>query len=480
MLQAAVVALALLYLYRESLLGYLGDQHYQEHFVYLWGFLFLALCRSLKGPFRGRFDFAGSRDRIGLAVVLVAYALAFLSAAAGSSAGMRTSLVLFVTGNAVLAVPQWSVKRCMMHGLLMLLCFGLPYSIYFPLTSQLQWGVASAISIPAKLGLANYTVEGAVVQFPHYELAITPDCSGLGQLLTFVGIAALGVFSSARDRKRTILVFAMAVGLAWVSNLFRVSLFVFLVAWGWTQAVDDSVWHAGMGFLAYLPFVTLMVAVLLKTHRPPPRDLARPILPGRLPIALLLLPLVGINSLLGRSASKEVPAPAYFSELSQPPGHTLLQKGPTEEGDRLAYSTPWLINARFQDGEGRWFDLLHYSTHSHSHLCVHNVATCLYVPGQQVIYGDVVMVDGKPWWPISLTREDVADSMHVYFAFEIGDERYDDSAGTQWTVFCQRLFGGSSEVKLTRVVIPGPLPTTPGEYEVQLLTWLGRLTSNGF
>ena len=85
MLQAAVVALALLYLYRESLLGYLGDQHYQEHFVYLWGFLFLALCRSLKGPFRGRFDFAGSRDRIGLAVVLVAYALAFLSAAAGSS-----------------------------------------------------------------------------------------------------------------------------------------------------------------------------------------------------------------------------------------------------------------------------------------------------------------------------------------------------------------------------------------------------------
>ena len=44
MLQAAVVALALLYLYRESLLGYLGDQHYQEHFVYLWGFLFLALA----------------------------------------------------------------------------------------------------------------------------------------------------------------------------------------------------------------------------------------------------------------------------------------------------------------------------------------------------------------------------------------------------------------------------------------------------
>jgi exosortase/archaeosortase family protein len=477
--QAAIVAAALLLLYRESLLGYLGDQHYQEHFVYLWIFLGLALCRSLKGPFRGRFAFAAWRDRVGLLIALLAYLLMAASTLGGSSTGMRTSLVLFVTGCAVLAVPLWSVKRCLMHGLLMQLCFGIPYSVYFPLTSQLQWGVASAIAIPARLGLANYRVEAAVVLFPHYELVITPDCAGLGQLLTFVGIAALGVFGSARNRKRTILVFTLAVALAWLSNLFRVGLFVFLVAMGWTQSVDNGAWHAFLGFLTYMPFVTLLVAVLLRTHVPPPNRLARAMDSGRLPMTYLLLPLIGAHFWFARAANEETEAPSYFSALLTPPGHRLVEHSPSEEADRLAYGTPWLINARFQGDGEQWFDLLHYTTESYSHLCVHNVAACMYVPGQHVVYAAPVTIDGRPWWPISIDRQDPTDSVHVYFAFEIGDGRFDDSIGTQWEVFRKRLLGRAGGVRLTRVVIPGHLPSTPGEYELGLLTWLGRLTARG-
>lgn len=471
------MAVALLVVYWQALLGYLRDQHYQEHFVYLWVFLAGALWRTLRGPFRSRFSTSSRRDRLGVSLSLLATLLLAASAAVGSSTGMRSSLVLFLTGAVVLLVPRWGVKRCLAYGLLMQLCFGIPYSVYFPLTSELQWGVATFVSLPARLGLADYTVDATVVQFPHYQLAITPDCSGLGQLLTFVGIAALGVLSSARQPRRSVLILGLAIVLAWLSNLARVGMFVGFVAVGWTKAVDDSSLHAALGFLAFLPFVTVLVAVVLKTHVPMPMKDLPPIERGRFAIAWLLVPLLSAHFGLGRDEERDFPEPPYFAALESPPGHQLDCRAPSEEVDRAAYATRWLVNARFQRSATEYFDLLHYATRSHSHLCVHKIAACLDAPGQRVRYEPPVVIDGKAWWRISLDRESAEMSLHVYFAFEVAGERRDDSSATQFAVFRQRLLGGSWEVRLTRVVLPGPLPAAVTPYETEVLTWLGGLTS---
>ena len=474
-MQLILFCLVLVTLFWEALQGYVRDQHYQEHFIYLWFFLGLTLWRSLKGPFRGRFGFATGRDRTGFALVLLATLLLAASDRAGSSTGMRTSLVTFLTGCAVLAVPGWSMKRCLMHGLLLLLCFGLPVSVYYPLTSQLQHGVATCIALPVWLGLADYTVHLTEVSFPHYTLVITPDCSGLGQLLTFVGVAALGILSSAPNRKRTIWMLILAVALAWLSNLMRVSLFVFLVGVGFTQAIDNATWHAAIGFLVFLPFVAILVTALLKTHlQRNPAGTAVPD-PGRVHLAWLLAPLLGAHFLLGTVDESALPEPPYFKALASPPEHTLVQRAPTEESERFAYGTPWLINARFGAADGQFFDLLHYATSSTSHLCVHKIAQCLNVPGQDLHYEPPVVVAGKQWWRIALDREEIGmGSMHVYFAFEIGGERYNDSAYTQFAAMCQRILGGSWEVRLTRVMFAGGLPATPTDYEVEVLSWLAR------
>lgn len=94
----------------------------------------------------------------------------------------RTALVVFVTALAVLALPAWSIGRCLAHGSLLQLCFGLSYSVYLSLTERMQWGVAQMVALPAKLGLANYEVVDAVAVFPHHQLRITADCSGMGQV----------------------------------------------------------------------------------------------------------------------------------------------------------------------------------------------------------------------------------------------------------------------------------------------------------
>ena len=477
-MQAWLTAAALLIIYQAALRGYLRDQHYQEHFVFLWTFLVLALWHTLRGPFRSRFGLQSGRDRLGVGLALIAALLLAPSELAGSSTGMRTSLVVFMTGCAVLVIPRWGIKRCLMHGALMLMCFGLPYSVYFPLTSQLQRGVASVIAWPATLGLVNYEVTSTVVRFPHYELSITPDCSGFGQLLTFGGIAALGVLSSARNYKRTLLVFGLAVALAWLSNVARVALFVFLCGIGWTQSVDSATWHGLLGTLVFVPFVAILVTVLLRTHVRPEvaSEVVQP--PGRIRIAWLLAPLAAVHFGMAAAPPGETPEPPYLSALLAPPGHELECRAPSEDSDRSAYSTPWLINARFRRATGEYFDLLHYSTNSRSHLCVHKIAACLFAPDQIVTYLPAVVVDGQSWWRIDLQRADPQDSRHVYFAFEVGGIRLDDSPATQFEVLQQRMSGSSWQVKLTRVVLPGALPESPTSYETEILTWLARTTSH--
>ena len=79
---AALIAAALLWVYWAGLESYLADQHYQEHFAYLWCFVALTLWRTLKGPFRSRFGLRGKRRHVralthpGVAWPLVAAGLA--------------------------------------------------------------------------------------------------------------------------------------------------------------------------------------------------------------------------------------------------------------------------------------------------------------------------------------------------------------------------------------------------------------------
>lgn len=474
---AVALAACLLWVFRGTLASYLADQHYQEHFLYLWVFLALALWRTVRGPFRARFGVRSGRDRAGLALVAASWALLLVHELGGSNVAGRAALVAFVTGAAVLAIPAWGVGRCLAHGLLLQLCFGLPYSVYVPLTERLQWGVAQMVAWPAQFGWADYEVVDAVAVFPHYHLRITADCSGMGQALTFLGMTALGVLGAAPDRWRAARLVALALALAWSSNLARVGLFLLLVGCGATWTVDDEEWHAAIGTVVFLPFAAALVAAIMRSHRPwtPGPVVAPPA--GRLPIALLAVPLLAAHLIVGGNGDAPAPTPGYFAALSEPPGHALALRGPTEAVDRAAYATPWLINARFAAADGATFDLFHYTTRSRSHLCVHRIADCVDGPGLTTQYAEPVEVDGRTWWRLAILP-DAPDrpQRHAYFAFEVDGARCDDSWRTQWRVLRSRLTGGAWDVACTRVMFDGPLPPAPTARQAAILAWLGRLT----
>ncbi len=475
-LQAGAVVAALLIAYWDAFASYLRDQHYQEHYVYLLVFLGLALHRSLRGPFRARWGLELARDRWALLGIAAATVLLSGGLLAGSPTAQRSSIVIFATSFALAVVPGWTARRCVLHGLLLLMCLGLPYSLYFPLTSKLQWGVASLVGLPASLGFTDFEVRANVVVFPHYELVITPDCSGFGQLLTFLGIAALGILGSAPNRPRSVLALVLAVVLAWLSNLARVAVFVAAVGSGWTAAVDDESLHMAIGMLVYMPFVVALVWFLVRTHRPIRRDPFQ-VPAGRFAVAWLASPLLAAHLAFG-IGDPVAPEPAYWRDIESPPAHRLEERAPSEAWDRKAYGTPWLVNARFVDGEGRWFDLLHYVTRSRSHLCVHKVEACLFQPGAVFRYRPPVTVDGREWWRIAIEGPDAETTSHVYFAFEIGGRRHDDSNWTLWAALVARALGGDADVRLWRIVLPGPLPDQPDEYAQRVLAWIGHVADD--
>ena len=103
---AALTAVALAWIFWDGIARYVGDQHYQEHFLYLWCFVAVALGKTLRGPFRSRFSLTSCRDRAGLAMVAAATVALALALTSGSSTILRSSLVVMLTGMAIWVVAS--------------------------------------------------------------------------------------------------------------------------------------------------------------------------------------------------------------------------------------------------------------------------------------------------------------------------------------------------------------------------------------
>ena len=206
---AALACVALLLVYHEPIAVYVQDQHYQSHFLFLWVFCGVALYRAAKHRVFGSVR-CDRRALLGLGALAIAVLLLHAGLVTGASTLQRLSLVATFAGMALLAWRGISARRCLGCALFMLLCFGVPYSAYFQLTQVLLLGIRGWLDVPCWLGLASYRVEDLTIVFPHYRLTITGDCSGMNQLVTFLGLAFLGTLTSVPSWRRTLSLFGLA------------------------------------------------------------------------------------------------------------------------------------------------------------------------------------------------------------------------------------------------------------------------------
>lgn len=472
---ALVLLVALGLVHAEPIARYAGDQHYRTHFAVLWVLFAIAAWKGLRGPFRPLAGLRSARDLCGWASLVVACCVLAIGALTGSSTLQRTALAGTFFGLTCLSLPANGMLRCAGFAGFLLLCFGVPFSAWFAITKQLARGLELWLALPA--GLLGYRVEGLSAVFPHFRLTVTGDCSGFNQLVTFLAVAALGLLVGASSARRTLGMVVLAILLAYVANVARLWVLLVLVACGVTRSITDDTWHQGIGFLVDLPFLVLLVAILLRTHRVVPSPALGPPTPMRgIPVALVGLVQLGLVCWLDAAAPVDPTPPAWFARANAAPGARVLVRAASEEREKVTYGTPWLVNARFANESGGTFDLFAFETRSREHLNVHTVANCLEAEGGEFRYGTPLDLDGRRLYPFAIRT--ASGERHGWYLFRVAGEDRDDTWRTQLAVLRARAFGGVPAIGMVRVIFPGAGAQEPAAYEAVVLRWAAELMTN--
>ena len=188
---------------------------------------------------------------LGVAAIVVAVAVRYLSGLAAEPFTMRMSLLLAAAG-LVLFYVGWR----------QLLAWWLPFTLLF-LSVPLPEVVLGAIALPlqfkaSQLGAAMLAsrdipvmLTGNVIRLPGHDLFVTEACSGLRSLTALLSLAILlGALMLKRPVSR-ILLLAASIPVAIVINGFRVFLTGFLVIFV-DPKLGEGVAHLFEGWLLFV------------------------------------------------------------------------------------------------------------------------------------------------------------------------------------------------------------------------------------
>lgn len=197
---------------------------------------------------------------LGVAILVLAILLRYLSGLAAELFTMRFSMVLALAG---LTVYYFGIRQ--------LLSWWLPF-LLFSMAIPLPEMVKSAMTLPlqfraSRMGAAllewrHIPVElnGNVIQVPGRQLFVTEACSGLRSLTALVSLAVLMGALWLRTPIGRILTLAGAVGIAIVVNAVRVFLTGFLVVFV-DPKLGEGFMHITEGWLLFVVSLGLTAVV---------------------------------------------------------------------------------------------------------------------------------------------------------------------------------------------------------------------------
>lgn len=180
------------------------------------------------------------------------------------------SMLLFIMGT---AGAEWFMSRvAMLIGLIgLVIYFGgmalfrqiwfpllflgfmipLPYVFYYWVNFPLQQLASfSAFQTLQVLGIPGLR-EGNILHFSGYSLEVVEACSGLRSIMVLLALAALVAYVTPLPKFWRWLVFATAVPIAIVANVFRLIIIATLGIF-WSAEVAKSFLHEGSGMLVFI------------------------------------------------------------------------------------------------------------------------------------------------------------------------------------------------------------------------------------
>ncbi len=136
----------------------------------------------------------------------------------------------------------------------------LPYVIYYRLTFPLQQLASfSAFQAMQVIGIPGLR-EGNILHFAGYSLEVVEACSGLRSMMVLMALAALVAYLAPLSNPLRWLLFASAVPIAIVANVWRLMSIAALGIF-WSAEAAAGFMHEGSGIFVFLCGLFLLLAL---------------------------------------------------------------------------------------------------------------------------------------------------------------------------------------------------------------------------
>jgi len=200
------------------------------------------------------------RHRAGMALLVAAVALRWVSGLAAELFTMRLSLLLAAAALVVFAWGWGQMARWWLPAGLLLLCIPLPAVLTATLALPLQFKASQLGAALLEWRGIPVRLSGNVINLPGRSLFVTEACSGLRSLSALLAIALLagGLWLRTVGARGALL--AMALPVAVLLNGFRVFLTGFLVVFV-DPRLGDGFMHLTEGWLIYLAALGILAAL---------------------------------------------------------------------------------------------------------------------------------------------------------------------------------------------------------------------------
>jgi len=229
------------------------------------GFLIIPISIWLFYRQRHRLTFARGKSARSWTILIAGGVGMVLGTAASEYFTMRLSLVLMVSGVAMLYLGEQSFRKVWFAFFFLLFMIPVPAVIHNTLTLPLQL-VASKISLGLLhlISVPSYR-NGNIIYLPDHALEVADACSGLRSLVSLLAVAALWGHLTLPRGFRQFLLIGGAVPIAIMVNSMR----VFVVAVGVYTISDkfaEGFLHELAGIMVFIGamVITLLWGALLK------------------------------------------------------------------------------------------------------------------------------------------------------------------------------------------------------------------------
>ncbi|MGQ0643821.1 MAG: exosortase C-terminal domain/associated protein EpsI [Gemmatimonadaceae bacterium] len=437
--------------------------------------LFLAYRSGVRPGARGQVA-------LGIAIVVAAVALRYVSAVAAEAFFGRASIAIAAAG---LVTYAWGLRQLLAWWLpvaLIALAMPLPEIVLSSLALPLQMKASQIGAVLLESRQVPVVLTGNVVRLPGHDLFVTEACSGLRSLAALLSLGVLLGGLVAKHPITRVAIVAISIPIAVLLNGIRVFMTGFLVLFVSPSAADGFS-HMTEGWLMFivafglLAIVTWLAVKIEKRflgqrsdvkghsapHATPQTSDLRPQTFGRVRLALPAT-VMAIGVVLIQAATRQTPiqlsAPLKTMPLSLA-GYLGDERPVTEEEQRVAGMSDYVFRVFSRDTSAVFSVYVGYYESQVTGRTIHSPKNCLPGAGwQQVESGRKnLTVNGQT---VTVNRYILANGPSqavVYYWYQGRGRVAWSEYRVKWDLLRDAAKHGRTEEALVRIMVPLSAPT---------------------